>query len=39
MTIESGTILVSTDFDLVAQKVTGTVKIKGVEGIVIDFDS
>ncbi len=32
MTIESGTILVSTDFDRVGQKVTGTVKMKGVEG-------
>jgi alpha-glucosidase len=38
MTIESGTILASTDFDRNGQNVSGTVELKAAEGIVIDLD-
>jgi alpha-glucosidase len=38
MTIESGTILASTDFDRDGQKVNGTVEMKTAEGMVIDLD-
>src|SRR5260370_29192820 len=39
MTTESGTILVSTDFERDRQRVNGTVEMKAAEGMVIDLDS
>jgi hypothetical protein len=38
MTVESGTILASTHFDRVRQKVNGAIDLKGAEGLVIDLD-
>jgi hypothetical protein len=39
MTVESGTILASTEFDRDGQRVNGIVEMKAAEGMVIDLDS
>jgi sugar diacid utilization regulator len=38
MTIESGTILASTNFERDGQKVNGAVEMKAAEAMVIDID-
>ena len=39
MTVESGTILASTEFDRDGQQVNGVVELKAAEGMIIDLDS